>query len=345
MSTYNDNKIASHHRNRQALIYVRQSSMKQVMENTESTARQYALVDTAQTLGWRRDRIDVIDDDLGKSGSSATHRNGFQRLVAEVAMGQVGIVMGLEMSRLARNNADFQQLLHLCGSNSTLIYDADAVYDLMHLNDRLVLGLKGTLSEVELFTIRARLQGGALSKAARGELKIKLPVGFVYSPSGQVELDPDRQVQQTIRLFFEVFRRLGSAKGVVRHFNREGMTFPVRPIKGPDKGELTWRSLSNNLSLRILHNPRYAGAYAYGRTKIRTTPAGGISYSRRERDQWHALLKDAHPAYITWDEFEANEARLAANARRDVGGAAREGCALLQGIEVDPVVRTTISSY
>ena len=141
MSTYNDNKIASHHLNRQALIYVHQSSMKQVMENTESTARQYALVDTAQTLGWPRDHIDVIDDDLGKSGSSATHRNGFHRLVAEVAMGQVGIVMGLEMSRLARNNADFQQLLHLCGSNSTLIYDADAVYDLMHLNDRLVLGL------------------------------------------------------------------------------------------------------------------------------------------------------------------------------------------------------------
>ena len=197
---------------------------------------------------------------------------------------------------------------------------------------RLVLGLKGTLSEVVLFTIRARLQGGALSKAARGELRIKLPVGFVYSPSGQVELDPDRQVQQTIRLFFEAFRRLGSAKGVVRHFNREGMTFPVRPIKGPDKGELTWRSLSNNLSLRILHNPRYAGAYAYGRTKIRKSPSGGISYSRRERDQWHALVKDAHPAYITWDAFEANEARLAANARRDVGGAAREGCALLQGI-------------
>ena len=142
-------------------------------------------------------------------------------------------------------------MLHLCGSNSTLIYDADAVYDLMHLNDRLVLGLKGTLSEVELFTIRARLQSGALSKAARGELRIKLPIGYVYSPSGQVELDPDRQVQQTIRLFFEVLRRLGSAKGVVRHFNREGMTFPVRPIKGPDKGELTWRSLSNNLSPAI----------------------------------------------------------------------------------------------
>jgi DNA invertase Pin-like site-specific DNA recombinase len=332
MSAYSDGKIAHHHLNRQALIYVRQSSMKQVMENTESTARQYALVDQAQALGWSRDLIEVIDDDLGKSGTTAAHRNGFQRLVADVAMGQVGIVMGLEMSRLARNNADFQQLLHLCGSNNTLIYDADAVYDLMHLNDRLVLGLKGTLSEVELFTIRARLQGGALSKAARGELRIKLPIGFVYSPGGQVELDPDRQVQATIRLFFEVFRRLGSCKGVVRHFNREAMTFPVRPIKGPDKGELTWRPLSNGLALRVLHNPRYAGAYAYGRTKIRKSSSGGIAYSRRERDQWHALLKDAHPGYISWDEFEANEARLAGNARRDQGGAVREGCALLQGL-------------
>ena len=147
MSTYNDSKIARHHLNRQALIYVRQSSLKQVLENTESTARQYALVDTALELGWQRDRIGVIDDDPGKSGSAVVHRDGFQRLVAEVAMGQVGIVMGLEMSRLARNNADFQQLLHLCGSNATLIYDADAVYDLMHLNDRLVLGLKGTMSK------------------------------------------------------------------------------------------------------------------------------------------------------------------------------------------------------
>ena len=332
MSTYSDSKVADHHLNRQALIYVRQSSMKQVMQNTESTARQYALVETAQELGWCRDLIGVIDDDLGKSGTSATHRYGFQRLVADVAMGQVGIVMGLEMSRLARNNADFQQLLHLCGSNNTLIYDADAVYDLMHLNDRLVLGLKGTLSEIELFTIKARLQGGALSKAARGELKIKLPIGFVYSPSGQVELDPDRQVQQTLRLFFDVFRRIGSCKGVVRHFNGEGMTFPVRPMKGPDKGELTWRSLSSNLALRILHNPRYAGAYVYGRTKTYQRSSGGISRARRKRDQWHTLLKDAHPAYISWDEFEANQARLAANASRAAGGAVREGCALLQGI-------------
>jgi DNA invertase Pin-like site-specific DNA recombinase len=334
MTTYNDSKVASHHLQRKALIYVRQSSMKQVMENTESTARQYALVDNALALGWPQERIAVIDDDLGKSASSAEHRDGFQKLVADVAMGQVGIVMGLEMSRLARNNADFQQLLHICGSNNTLIYDADAVYDLMHINDRLVLGLKGTLSEVELFTIRARLQGGALNKAARAELRTKLPIGFVYSPTGQVELDPDRQVRHTIRLFFDAFRRIGSSKGVVRHFNREGIKFPVQPMKGPDKGGLAWRPLSSGLALRILHNPRYAGAYAYGRTKLRKSTSGGVSYSKKERDQWHALVKDAHAAYISWDEFEAIEERLTANARRDFRGPVREGCALLQGIVI-----------
>ncbi len=171
MNTYSESKVASHHLKRKALIYVRQSSMKQVMENTESTARQYGLVDKALELGWSQELIGVIDDDLGKSASSAEHRNGFQKLVADVAMGKAGIVMGLEISRLARNNADFQQLLHICGSHNTLIYDADAVYDLMHVNDRLVLGLKGTMSEVELFTIRARLQGGALKQSGTSRIE------------------------------------------------------------------------------------------------------------------------------------------------------------------------------
>ena len=207
MTTDTESKIADHHLKRKALIYVRQSTMKQVRENTESTARQYGLVDTATALGWRKDLISVIDDDLGKSASSAVHRNGFQKLVADVAMGQVGIVMGLEISRLARNNADFQQLLQLCGTNNTLIYDADALYDLMRLNDRLVLGFKGTMSDAELFTIRARLQGGALSKAARGELRTKLPIGFVYSEAGQVALDPDRQVQADDRVVFSDVRQ------------------------------------------------------------------------------------------------------------------------------------------
>lgn len=332
MTTDTESKISDHHLKRNALIYVRQSTMKQVRENTESTARQYGLVDTAAALGWRKERISVIDDDLGKSASSAAHRNGFQKLVADVAMGQVGIVMGLEISRLARNNADFQQLLQLCGTNNTLIYDADALYDLMRLNDRLVLGFKGTMSDAELFTIRARLQGGALSKAARGELRTKLPIGFVYCEAGQVALDPDRQVQQAIELFFQMFGKLGSSIGVVKHFNRQRIKFPARPIKGPHKGELLWRSLSSGLALRILHNPRYAGAYSYGRTKLHKSPSGRIAYSRRDRDQWHALVKDAHPAYISWEAFEANEARLGANTIRHAPGSAREGRGLLQGI-------------
>ena len=332
MRTDTDSKIAEHHLQRKALIYVRQSTMKQVRENTASTARQYELVDTATALGWRQELIRVIDEDLGKSASSAAHRHGFQKLVAEVALGQVGIVMGLEISRLARNNADFQQLLQLCGTNNTLIYDADALYDLMCLNDRLVLGFKGTLSDVELFTLRARLQGGALSKAARGELRTKLPIGFVYTETGHVVLDPDRQVQETIRLFFQLFRKIGSSIGVVKYFNRQGIPFPTRPIKGPHKGELRWCPLVSGLALRILHNPRYAGAYAYGRTKLHKSPSGRIAYAKREQDQWHALVKDVHPAYISWEAFEANQIRLDANRIRQAPGSAREGGGLLQGI-------------
>jgi DNA invertase Pin-like site-specific DNA recombinase len=327
-----EGKIQVHHLKRRALIYVRQSSMRQVMENKESTARQYALVDKAADLGWAKDLIDVIDDDLGKSASSTHGRGGFQRLVATVAMGQVGIVMGLEMSRLARNNADFHQLLQICGTNNTLIYDADAVYDLMRLNDRLVLGLKGSMSEAELFTIRARLQGGALNKAARAELKIKLPIGFIYCPAGKTVIDPDSQVQESIRLLFTTFKKLGSAKSVVRYFSKEQLRFPTRPSKGHDKGQLVWQPLSSSLVLRILHNPRYAGAYSYGRTKLRQSPSGGASYSKRERSQWHALVTDAHPGYISWDEFEAIEARLTSNALHDFRGPVREGNALLQGL-------------
>ncbi|MCP3878781.1 MAG: recombinase family protein, partial [Sulfitobacter sp.] len=332
MKTDTDKKISEHHLQRKALVYVRQSTMKQVRENTASTARQYQLVDTAIALGWHQELIHVIDEDLGKSARSAAHRHGFQKLVADVALGQVGIVMGLEISRLARNNADFQQLLQLCGTNNTLIYDADALYDLMCLNDRLVLGFKGTLSDVELFTLKARLQGGALSKASRGELRTKLPIGFVYTETGQVVLDPDRQVQETIQLFFQRFRKIGSSIGVVKHFNRQGIAFPTRPIKGPHKGELRRCPLASGLALRILHNPRYAGAYSYGRTELRKSPSGRIAYAKRERDRWHALIKDAHPAYISRETFEANQTRLEANRIRQSPGSAREGRGLLQGI-------------
>ena len=326
-------KIQAHHLSRKALVYVRQSTLHQVFEHSESTARQYGLSATAQDLGWPEHLVEVIDDDLGKSGGSTQYRHGFQRLVADVAMGQVGIVIGLEISRLARNNADFQQLLQICGLNQTLICDADAIYDLTHLNDRLVLGLKGTMSEAELFTMRARLQGGLRHKAARGALATKLPVGFVYAPTGQVILDPDRQVQETLRLFFTTFRQLGASIAVVRYFNQQGLTFPTRPIKGPHSGELWWSALSSGLALRILHNPRYAGAFAYGRTRLRKSPNGGASYTKRPREAWHALVHNAHPGYISWDECEANQERLQGNfTRRYRPGAAREGNALLQGI-------------
>lgn len=240
--------------------------------------------------------------------------------------------MGLEISRLARNNADFQQLLQICGLNQTLIGDADAIYDLTQLNDRLVLGLKGTMSEAELFTMRARLQGGLRHKAARGELATKLPIGFVYAPAGKITLDPDQHVQEAIQLLFKTFRQVGSSIGVVRYFNQHGLTFPTRPMKGPHHGEVWWTALSSSLTLRILHNPRYAGAFAYGRTRLLQSPSGGASYQKRSREDWHALVQQAHPGYISWEEFEANQERLQRNMTRHPQGPARQGAALLQGI-------------
>jgi DNA invertase Pin-like site-specific DNA recombinase len=248
-----------------------------VFAHGESTARQYGLTATAQDCGWPDSLVEVIDDDLGQSGSRATHRHGFQRLVADVALGQVGIVMGLEISRLARNNADCQQLLQICRLHQTLMGDAEAIDDLSQLNDRLILGLKGTMSEAELFPMRARLQGGLRQKAARGELATKLPIGFVYAPAGTVTLDPDQHMQEAIRLLFHTFRHVGSSIGVVQYFNRQGLTFPTRPIKGPHCGAVWWTALSSGLALRILHHPRYAGAFAYGHTRLIQSSRGGAA--------------------------------------------------------------------
>ena len=334
MHVEKNQKIQAHHLKRKAIVYVRQSGPRQVLLNIESTARQYGLKDKAAELGWAVDLIEVIDEDLGKSASSSIHRDGFQRLVADVALGHVGIVMGLEISRLARNNADFQQLLQICGINKTLIYDADAVYDLMTLNDRLILGLKGTMSEAELFTIRSRLLGGALNKAARGDLGTKLPIGFVYSPTSKVILDPDCQVQEVMKLFFETFRKVGSSKGVVKHFNRQQIKFPTHPIKGPHKGDLFWTALSSSLALRILHSPRYAGAFSYGRTRVTKSVNNGISYAKRGREEWLALVKDHHPGYISWAEFEETQRRLAENCSNSCKSPVREGPGLLQGIVI-----------
>jgi DNA invertase Pin-like site-specific DNA recombinase len=331
-------KVTAEHLQRTAFLYVRQSTLRQVMHNTESTQRQYALRQRAIQLGWPVERIVVIDTDQGQSGASAADREGFQRLVADVGLGKAGIVLGLEVSRLARNSADWHRLLEICGLSGTLICDEDGLYDPSDFNDRLLLGLKGTMSEAELHFIRARLQGGILSKARRGELQMPLPVGLVYDPAGKVVLDPDSSVQNALNHVFTTFARTGSARAVVYEFTREGLLFPTRIRKGHRTGELAWSELEHWRVLRTLHNPRYAGAFAYGRRRNRKTPDGKITSHRLPREQWTALIPDTHPGYLTWDQFEQNLRTLAENARAHgqdrAGGPAREGPALLQGLAV-----------
>jgi DNA invertase Pin-like site-specific DNA recombinase len=328
-------KVNAGHLKRNAYLYVRQSTIRQVFENTESTKRQYALRQQAVALGWPVEQIVVIDSDLGQSGASAVDREGFQRLVAEVGMGKGGIVLGLEVSRLARNSTDWHRLLEICALTDTLILDEDGVYDPAHFNDRLLLGLKGTMSEAELHVIKARLQGGILNKAKRGELRSPLPVGFLYSPSNQPVLDPDKQVQESLRLFFETFQRTGSAMATIKAFHQQGLLFPRRLKKGPHKGDLLWVELTHSRALQVLHNPRYAGAFVFGRTRTRKKPDGGEAFLKRPRDQW-ILLPGMHVGYITWEQYEGNQRRLRENAqalghdRRK--SPPREGPALLQGL-------------
>ena len=335
MNGLQQQKVTAEHLKRDAYLYVRQSTLRQVCENTESKDRQYALGQRAVALGWPLERIIVIDQDQGQSGASAVDREGFQRLVAEVGMGRAGIVLGLEVSRLARNSSDWHRLLEICALSDTLILDEDGVYDPGSFNDRLLLGLKGAMSEAELHVLHARLRGGALNKARRGELRVGLPVGLVYDARGCVALDPDQQVQGALRLFFETYRRAGTACGVVKHFSENGLLFPNRILRGANKGTLTWRDLVHSRVLSVLHNPRYAGAYVYGR--FRVNRANGSSQALPE-DQWGVLLPDAHPGYITWEEYQRNQRRLRECAqayghdrcRRPPG----EGPALLQGLAV-----------
>lgn len=338
MSGGDNSKVTATHLGRVAFVYVRQSTLRQVIHNTESATRQYALRQRAVALGWATDQIVTIDSDQGRSGASASDREGFQRLVAEVGMGRAGIVLGLEVSRLARNNADWHRLLEICGLSGTLICDEDGLYDPADFNDRLLLGLKGTMSEAELHFIRARLRGGQLSKARRGELKMALPVGLVYDPADNVALDPDAGVQDAVSHLFATFARTGSARAVVQDFAREGLLFPARVRTGPHKGELAWMPLKHWRVLRTLHNPRYAGAYAYGRTRQTKTPNGNVTFETLPRDQWTALIPNSHPGYITWEQFEANQKTLTANAQAHgtdrTTGPAREGPALLQGLVV-----------
>jgi DNA invertase Pin-like site-specific DNA recombinase len=330
--------VSAEHLARTAYLYVRQSTLRQVQTNTESAERQYALRQRAVALGWPAEQIVVIDTDRGQSGASASDREGFQRLVADVGLGKAGIVLGLECSRLARNNADWHRLLEICALSGTLICDEDGLYDPADFNDRLLLGLKGTMSEAELHFIRARLQGGILSKARRGELPMPLPVGLVADPTGKVVLDPDTAVQQALGHLFATFQRTGSARAVVQTFNREGLLFPSRIRLGAHKGELARSALRHWRVLRTLHNPRYAGAFAYGQRRTRKTADGKTTTRELPREQWTALICDAHPGYISFEQYEQNLRTLAVNATAHgtdrSGGPAREGPALLQGLAI-----------
>jgi DNA invertase Pin-like site-specific DNA recombinase len=308
--------------------------MRQVVENVESTKRQYALRARANALGWTDDHVVVIDSDQGESGASATWRQGFQQLVTEVGMGHAGIVMGLEVSRLARNNADWHRLLEICALADTLILDEEGVYDPANFNDRLLLGLKGTMSEAELHVLKARLRGGILNKVRRGEYRCVLPTGLVYDEVGSVVLDPDSQVRETVAYFFETFSRVGSAHQTIRVFRNEGLQFPSRLRSHGGGTEVILRPRTASAALRTLHNPRYAGAYAYGRRSYRRTAEGKRTNRKRDFGDWLACIPDAHPGYITWDRYQANLRLLESNGRGyEVARKSppREGSALLQG--------------
>ena len=325
-------KVESHHLGREAYLYIRQSSMKQVIENVESTKRQYALRSRATALGWADDQIVVIDSDQGESGASASWREGFRRLVTDVGLGRAGIVMGLEVSRLARNNADWHRLLEICALANTLILDEDGVYDPTNFNDRLLLGLKGAMSEAELHVLKARLRGGILNKVRRGEYRCVLPTGLVYDEAGAVILDPDAQVRETIAYFFETFIRVGSAHQTVKAFRDEGLRFPSR-LRAPAAGVI-FHPLTASAAMRTLRNPRYAGTYAYGQRVYRRTADGGKTFRKRACNDWLACIPGAHPGYITWDRYQENARLLESNGHgydAARGSPPREGVALLQG--------------
>lgn len=330
-------KIRDRHRHRQAVVYVRQSSPQQVLEHRESTALQYNLQRRAVAWGWPRERIWVIDQDQGRSGATAEGRLGFQQLLAEVSLDHVGLVLGIEMSRLARSCKDWHQLLELCAVFGTLLADQDGLYDPCDYNDRLLLGLKGTLSEAELHILRQRMNQGRLNKARRGELFNHAPLGYVRGPSGELQIDPDEQVQSVVRLIFDRFDELGSLNAVLQYLARHEIRIGIRPHAGADRGRLHWRRPNRNTIGNILRHPIYAGAYSWGRRptdprrKIPGRPGTGrVSAALQE---WAVLLHDHCPSYITWERYLANRKQLAENqARSDTWGAPREGPSLLAGL-------------
>jgi DNA invertase Pin-like site-specific DNA recombinase len=338
-------KITPTHLERKAVVYIRQSTPKQVRLNTESQHNQRALVERARSLGWSAERITVLDADLGHTASTREGRDDFTQLAAELALGHVGIIFGWEVSRLARNNADWYQLLDLAAVVGALIADIEGVYDPRSYNDRLLLGLKGTMSEAELHMMRQRLNAGRLSKVERGEYVQHLPTGLVRTEHGQVEFDPDEQIRRCIALVFSTFAELGSAMKTLHSFKAHHILLPRHQTSGLLKGELLWKEPNEAMLIEILHNPAYAGAFVYGRRPtdpLRRRPGHrGSGMVRKPMEEWVTIQQGAYPAYISWEQYLQNQARLAENtveanakqaALRGARGAPREGEALLQGL-------------
>jgi DNA invertase Pin-like site-specific DNA recombinase len=328
-------KIRTGHLERLAVVYVRQSTMQQVDRHRESTRLQYALVDRAIALGWIRSQVIVIDEDLGRSGSSAEGRPGFQRLVAEVGLDHVGLVLGIEISRLARSSRDWYQLLEVCAVFATLIADADGLYDPTSYNDRLLLGLKGTMSEAELHVLKQRMLEGKRAKARRGELALRLPMGYVRHPAGEVMKDPDAQARAVIETVFEQFERRATLNAVLRYLVEHDLRLPYRLPGGVRKGEIDWRRPARMTLSNLLRNPTYAGAYVYGRRPIdprRKIPGRpGTGRITASADDWEVLIKDRFPAYISWAQYERNLRQLQSNTAQG-GGTVRQGPSLLSGL-------------
>jgi DNA invertase Pin-like site-specific DNA recombinase len=342
-----ESKITSSHLGRVAIIYVRQSTLAQVRGNTESTARQYGLAEEAARLGWAASAIEVIDADLGISGRSADNRAGFKEIVARVCLGEVGAIFGLEVSRLARSNADLSKLLELARLTETLVVDTDGIYDLADFNDRILLGLKGQMSEAELHILAGRLQGAKRAAAARGELHFPLPVGYVYGDEGATVMDPDEEVQAAVADVFAAFQATGSAYQVVGAFAER--RFPKRAYGGSWAGELRWGRLTYSRACGVLSNPAYAGAYVFGRFRSRrvVAPDGTIRTRTVElpRAEWATVIVDHHPGYITWERYLVTEARLAANRTSAGARPPREGPALCQGIVFCGACGRAMSTY
>jgi len=326
-------KITAAHLKKRAVLYIRQSTMKQVRENSESTIRQYALKDRLIALGWTEESITVIDCDLGRSGGDAGERDGFKQLVADVGSGEAGAIACIECSRLSRNSHDWGRLMEICAITKAILIDADGIYNPNDFNDRILLGLKGTISEAELHFIKARMDGGRINKARRGEMRIKLPVGYVYDAAGRVVKDPDAEIRGAVQLLFDTFRRIGSAHGTVVFFKKNGYKYPVDSKGGFSKSEVSWKPLVESKVCHVLHNPLYAGIYSYGKQHWEHT-LDGKKLKGTPEDEWLVRLEDHHDGYISVEEYYSNVARLKANSTINPGSAPREGSALLQGIAI-----------